>query len=103
MKGLLVGMHSHIALLGSFPLFLFGASSIPRRSEQLYEEALEAPTVHVKDNKKNRIAECVLQDGDLYCMMCESPNCVHIGFAWSIPEVYKAMDLHGKKMPKKIE
>jgi Fe-S-cluster-containing hydrogenase component 2 len=34
------------------------------------------------------------------CLHCQSPNCVHIGYSWAIPEVYKIMNLKGKKMPK---
>ncbi|MEM3383873.1 MAG: hypothetical protein QXD42_06845 [Nitrososphaerales archaeon] len=62
--------------------------------------AIEPDKIFIKDNRLDRIAELVLRDGDLYCILDESFNCVHIGFAWSIPEVYKAMELHGKKMPK---
>jgi hypothetical protein len=62
--------------------------------------AVEPDKIFIKDNRLDRIAELVLKDGELYCRLDESLNCVHIGFAWSIPEVYKAMELYGKKMPK---
>jgi hypothetical protein len=38
-----------------------------------------------------------------HCLHCQNPNCVHIGYSWAIPEVYevyKIMNLKGKKMPK---
>jgi hypothetical protein len=62
--------------------------------------AVEPDRVFIKDNKRNEIAELVLKDGELYCNLDEGFNCVHIGFAWAIPEVYKVMGLHGKKKPK---
>ncbi len=62
--------------------------------------AIEPDKIFIKDNRIDKIAELILRDGELYCNIDEGFNCVHIGFAWSIPEVYKAMELHGKKMPK---
>jgi hypothetical protein len=47
------------------------------------------------DNRIGRIVECVVKEGELYCL-----NCVHIGYSCAIPEVYKIMNLKGKKMPK---
>jgi hypothetical protein len=52
------------------------------------------------DNRIGRIVECVVKEGELYCLNCQSLNCVHIGYSWAIPEVYKIMNLKGKKMPK---
>jgi hypothetical protein len=53
--------------------------------------AVEQDRVFIKDNKRNEIAELVLKDGKLYCKLDKGFNCVHIGFAWSILEVYKIM------------
>lgn len=66
----------------------------------LEEDAIEPDRVFIKDNRLRRTAELTIESGDLYCDIDQSLNCVHIGFAWAIPRVYKAMDLHGKKMPK---
>ena len=32
--------------------------------------AVDSTTVHIKDNKKNRMAEFVLHEGELYCRLC---------------------------------
>lgn len=53
----------------------------------------------VKDNKKNRIAEVQIKNGELYCMLDEKSDCVHVGFVYSIPEMYKVLHEHGVKMP----
>jgi predicted CopG family antitoxin len=44
--------------------------------------------VTLKDNKRNRIAEVLLKDGELQCLLDERPDCVHVGFAYSLPELY---------------
>ena len=39
------------------------------------------------DTVKNRIAEVVVQNGVLFCQLCESDDCMHIGYAYALPEV----------------
>lgn len=56
-------------------------------------------SVLLRDNRENIIVELVLKEGDLFCLHDERSDCVHVGFAWALPEVYKAMDLHGRKKP----
>lgn len=46
----------------------------------------------IKDNKKNRIAEVILRNGELQCLLDESNDCAHIGFLYSLPELYRIMD-----------
>ena len=55
--------------------------------------------VVVKDNKKNRIAEVQVKGGELYCLLDERNVCVHVGFVYSLPEVYRTLYEHGVKMP----
>ncbi len=51
----------------------------------------------VLDNKRNRIAEVILKEGELQCLLDEKSDCVHVGFAYSLPELYN-MD-HKIKAP----
>ena len=51
--------------------------------------------VVIKDNIKNRIAEVAVQNGELYCMLCEEKDCVHIGFVFSLSEVYEVLNSKG--------
>ncbi len=62
--------------------------------------AVEDDKVFLRDNRKNTLVELNLKDGELFCQEDEQTNCVHVGFAWALPEVYRAMNLHGKKKPK---
>jgi len=61
--------------------------------------AVDDNRVVVKDNKKNRIAEVQIKGGELYCLLDEKNDCVHVGFVYSLPEVYKMLYEHGVKMP----
>jgi hypothetical protein len=44
--------------------------------------------VTLKDNKRNRIVEVLLKDGELQCLLDEKSDCVHVGFVYSLPELY---------------
>jgi predicted CopG family antitoxin len=44
--------------------------------------------VTLKDNKRNRIVEVLLKDGELQCLLDERADCVHVGFVYSLPELY---------------
>jgi len=57
-------------------------------------------TIYLKDNKIGRIAEVVFQNKELYCRLDERGDCVHVGFAYSLPKVYKVMAELGIKPPK---
>jgi len=62
--------------------------------------SVDEDRVILKDNIKNRIAEVTVQRGELFCQLCEQKNCVHVGFAWAIPEVYEILNAKGIKRPK---
>jgi predicted CopG family antitoxin len=48
--------------------------------------------VTLKDNKRNRIAEVMLKEGELQCLLDERADCVHVGFVYSLPELYNMKD-----------
>ena len=62
--------------------------------------SVDEDRVILKDTIKNRIAEVAMQRGELFCQLCEDKNCVHVGFAWAIPEVYELLNAKGIKRPK---
>lgn len=41
--------------------------------------------------------------GYLRCDVDNSENCVHVGFAWAQPEVYRRMQIAGRKPPKIVK
>ncbi|HZE79235.1 MAG TPA: hypothetical protein VE089_11875 [Nitrososphaeraceae archaeon] len=48
--------------------------------------------VVVKDNKRNRIAEVLLKDGQLQCLLDKRADCVHVGFVYSLPDLYRILN-----------
>ncbi len=62
--------------------------------------AVDDDRVILKDNIKNRIAEVAVQKGELFCQLCEEKDCVHIGFVFSLPDVYEILNSKGIKHPK---
>jgi hypothetical protein len=64
--------------------------------------AIDQNRVIVKDNKRNRIAEVLLKNGELQCLLDERGDCVHVGFVYSLPELYSLVSNKGIKMPRPL-
>ncbi len=71
-----------------------------RYAPKLEKVAVDDDRVVIKDNIKNRIAEVVVQNGELYCLLCEEKDCFHIGFVFSLPDVYEILGSKGIKHTK---
>lgn len=67
---------------------------------KLEKVSIDEDRVIVKDNIKNRIAEVAFQRGELYCQLCEEKNCFHVGFVFSLPDVYEILNSKGIKHPR---
>ncbi len=57
-------------------------------------------TIYIKDNRTNRIAGVTVREKRLTCDVDQKDDCVHIGFAYALPEVYKVMEKLGIRPPK---
>ncbi|HMK33050.1 MAG TPA: hypothetical protein VK431_05445 [Nitrosopumilaceae archaeon] len=68
-----------------------------RYAPKLEKISVDDNRVVVKDNIKNRIAEVAIQNGELYCLFCEEKDCVHVGFVFSLPDVYEVLNARGIK------
>jgi len=68
-----------------------------RYAPKLEKISIDDDRVVVKDNIKNRIAEVAVQNNELYCLLCEEKNCVHVGFVFSLPEIYEVLNSRGIK------
>ncbi len=56
----------------------------------LEDYAVEPECIYIRDNRRDVVAELRFKDGaDLYCNIDGAKNCVHVGFAWSLPAVQK--------------
>ena len=64
--------------------------------------SIDIDRVLLKDNKKNRIVEVILKNGELRCLVDEKTDCIHIGFVYSLPEVYMIMNNKGVRIPKSL-
>ena len=54
---------------------------------------LQDNSIMIKDNKIGRLTEVQVHGKELVCLHCNKKDCVHVGFAYSIPEVYRVMKL----------
>ena len=61
--------------------------------------AIDSDRVVLKDNKCNRIIEVLLRNGELQCLLDESSHCIHVGFAYSLPELYSTIEFKEVKVP----
>ncbi len=52
---------------------------------------LQDNSIMIKDNKIGRIVEVQVHGKDLTCMYDERKDCVHVGYAYAIPEVYRVI------------
>jgi hypothetical protein len=64
--------------------------------------SIDRDRVIVKDNKKGRIAEVLLKDGELRCLLDERVDCVHVGFVYSMPELYRIIKHKSVRAPSSI-
>lgn len=68
-----------------------------RYAPKLEKIAIDDDRVVLKDNIKNRIAEVTVQKGELFCQLCDEKDCVHVGFVFSLPDVYEILNSKGIK------
>ena len=68
--------------------------------QKLKKFSIDDDRVILKDNMKNRIAEVAVQKGELFCQLCDEKDCVHVGYVFSLPDVYEVLNARGIKSPK---
>jgi predicted CopG family antitoxin len=71
-----------------------------RYAPKIEKVTVDDDRVILKDNIKNRIAEVTIQRGELYCQLCEEKDCVHIGYVFSLPDVYEILNSKGIRHPR---
>jgi hypothetical protein len=71
-----------------------------RYAPKIEKVAIDEDRVVLKDNIKNRIAEVTIQRGELFCQLCDEKDCVHIGYVFSLPDVYEILNSKGIKHPR---
>ena len=63
----------------------------------LSEVGMTEDGVTLRDAKLDRIVEVKVRNGELVCDLDNSNDCVHVGFAYAIPEVYRIINMIGRK------
>ena len=54
--------------------------------------SIDNDRIILKDNIRNRIVEVSFREHELYCHLCDKKDCVHIGFVFSLPEIYEFLN-----------
>jgi hypothetical protein len=72
----------------------------PREARPFLEElSVDSEKVFIRDNRLDKVAELTFKNrSSLFCNLEHSDNCVHIGFAWTIPEVFRML-IRSKETP----
>ena len=66
---------------------------LSRMAPFMQKIGLQDNSILIKDNKLGRIAEVQIRGKELICLLCDKKDCVHVGFSYAIPEVYRVMSL----------
>ena len=71
-----------------------------RYAPKLEKVSIDSDRIILKDNIKNRIAEVAIQNGELYCQLCEEKDCVHVGYVFGLRDVYEVLNSKGIRQTK---
>jgi hypothetical protein len=65
--------------------------NLARQAPFMQKVGMQDNSIMIKDNKIGRIAEVQVRGKDLVCMLDDRRDCVHVGFAYAIPDVYRVI------------
>ncbi len=65
--------------------------NLARQAPFMQKVGMQDNSIMIKDNKIGRIVEVQVRGKDLVCMLDDKKDCVHVGFAYAIPDVYRVM------------
>jgi len=71
-----------------------------RYAPKIEKITVDDDRVVLKDNIKNRIVEITINNGELHCCLCDKIDCVHVGFAFSLADIYVILNHHKIKVSK---
>lgn len=82
----------------SFASFVVDSALMELERKDLVSQALFISLVALQDNvvvlrdlrRDMEFVEVMIKDGSLVCRTCDDA-CVHVGFAWALPEVRRAL------------
>lgn len=47
--------------------------------------------VRIEDTKIERLVDVDYRNGEMFCGLCDSAECIHTGFAWGVYRQYRAL------------
>ena len=63
--------------------------ALARHAPLLEKISVDGDRIVLLDKVKNRVAEVVVQNGTLFCQLCEETDCLHVGYAFALPDVLR--------------
>jgi hypothetical protein len=94
------GVRSFSAYISTMLEELMERNEVFRRHAPFIQKLfIEPDAIYLKDNKLKRTAIIVLRGEELFCELCERTDCAHVGYAYSLPELYKILVEKGVKLP----
>ena len=94
--------------LGISSISQFVTNALIKQLEELRQESMEHVNMyddHVKimDRKLGKMGRIVSvyfkREGKPYCDYCGESDCIHVQFAWELPEARKVLEGHGLQPP----
>lgn len=70
---------------------------------RFYHISTDDGGMHILDNKLEQIGQIVtvsFRESDTWCDYCSSAECVHVQYAWALPETRKTLEGRGYKQPR---
>lgn len=55
--------------------------------------------IRIVDHKLKRIVDVDYRNGEMFCEVCETTECIHTGYAWSIYQKYTTTGAHQNMVP----
>ena len=74
-------------------------AAFARHAPRIKRISVETDSVILRDNIHNRIVEVAVRGGELACQHCQQNDCVHVGFVFSMPDVYDMLSTRGVRRP----
>jgi|SRR5579875_1296438 len=74
--------------------------ALSRVAPFMQKVGLQDSSILLRDNKLGRMVEVQIKGKELICFQCQKNDCVHVGFSYAIPEVYRVMRIQKSRREK---
>jgi len=70
----------------------FESTLLKDHNPMLEKVKIVSNTIILKDNIKNRVVELKIKKGKIFCEFDKKTDCIHVGFVYSLPEIYEILE-----------